>query len=59
MNLYIISYLGYRFLTEWIRPEPIWYGSLTAYQWACLVLIPLFMLLWMHDAQQQKSVSEI
>ncbi|HCS53353.1 prolipoprotein diacylglyceryl transferase family protein [Rubinisphaera sp.] len=59
MKLYIISYLGYRFLTEWIRPEPIWYGSLTAYQWGCLVLIPVFILLWVHDARQQNRIRAV
>ncbi len=49
IKLYILAYLGYRILTEFIRPEPrIWLG-LTGYQWAALVLIPLFVWLWIRD----------
>ena len=58
IKLYIISYLTYRFLTEWIRPEPeMWFGF-TGYQWAALVLIPLFAWLWVRDARQLRSGSE-
>ena len=36
IKLYILSYVAYRFLTEFIRPEAqLWLG-LTGYQWACL-----------------------
>ena len=51
IKLYFIVYFFYRLLTEFIRPEPqIWLG-LTAYQWGCLVLIPLFTTLWIRDAR--------
>ena len=51
IKLYIISYLTYRFVTEWIRPEPeLWFG-LTGYQWASLLLIPLFAWLWARDSR--------
>lgn len=51
IKLYIISYLTYRFATEWIRPEPeMWFG-LTGYQWASLLLIPLFAWLWVRDSR--------
>lgn len=49
IKLYILSYLGYRFLTEFIRPEPRLWFHLTGYQWATLVLVPLFVWLWLHD----------
>jgi phosphatidylglycerol---prolipoprotein diacylglyceryl transferase len=51
IKLYILAYLGYRFVTEWIRPEPqIWMGF-TGYQWAALGLTPLFVGLWWRDAR--------
>lgn len=49
IKLYLMAYLVYRFLTEFIRPEPrIWLG-LTGYQWAALALLPLFAWLWVRD----------
>lgn len=49
IKLYILAYLGYRFLTEFIRPEAqLWLG-LTGYQWACLALAPVFVGLWLRD----------
>jgi len=33
IKLYLIAYLIYRFLTEFIRPEPVVALGLTAYQW--------------------------
>jgi uncharacterized radical SAM superfamily Fe-S cluster-containing enzyme/prolipoprotein diacylglyceryltransferase len=42
VKIYFLAYFGYRFLTEFIRPEePLWLG-LTGYQWAVLVLAPFF-----------------
>jgi phosphatidylglycerol---prolipoprotein diacylglyceryl transferase len=51
IKLYIIAYLVYRFLTEFIRPEPVLAYGLTGYQWACLGLLPVFIVLWVRDAQ--------
>lgn len=50
IKLYIITYLTYRFVTEFIRPEPVVAFGLTAYQWGCLALIPVFAYLWARDA---------
>ncbi len=50
IKLYIIAYLVYRFLTEFIRPEPVLALGLTGYQWACLGLVPVFVGLWVRDA---------
>jgi phosphatidylglycerol---prolipoprotein diacylglyceryl transferase len=52
VKLYILVYLGYRFLTEFIRPEPRLLLSLTGYQWAALTLAPLFIWLWWKDARE-------
>jgi phosphatidylglycerol---prolipoprotein diacylglyceryl transferase len=51
IKLYLITYLTYRFLTELIRPEPVLALGLTGYQWACIGLTPVFVALWVRDAQ--------
>jgi phosphatidylglycerol:prolipoprotein diacylglycerol transferase len=51
IKLYIITYLVYRFATEFLRPEPVVAIGLTGYQWACLVLVPVFAGLWVRDAR--------
>ncbi|MFO0912094.1 MAG: prolipoprotein diacylglyceryl transferase family protein [Pirellulales bacterium] len=51
IKAYILSYLGYRMVTEWIRPEASWLGGLTGYQWASMVLAVVFALLWIRDAR--------
>ncbi len=51
LKLYIITYLVFRFFTEFIRPEPQVMWGLTIYQWAALVWLPLFVWLWRRDAR--------
>jgi phosphatidylglycerol:prolipoprotein diacylglycerol transferase len=46
VKLYIIAYLVYRFFSEFLRPEPQFGLSLTAYQWASLALLPIFAWMW-------------
>jgi phosphatidylglycerol---prolipoprotein diacylglyceryl transferase len=55
IKLYILAYLAYRFLTEFIRPEPQLLLGLTGYQWAALCLAPLFIWLWWKDARALKN----
>jgi phosphatidylglycerol:prolipoprotein diacylglycerol transferase len=55
IKLYIIGYLVYRFFTEFIRPEPRLWLDLTVYQWAALAFVPIFALLWWHDARAQRE----
>jgi phosphatidylglycerol:prolipoprotein diacylglycerol transferase len=56
-KLYLICYLAYRFLTEFIRPEaPLWL-DLTGYQWAALLLMPLFAWLWWRDARRFAAIN--
>lgn len=55
IKLYIISYLIYRFVTELIRPEARLWAGLTGYQWAILILLPLFAWLWVRDARALRS----
>lgn len=51
IKLYLLAYLGFRFVSEFIRPEPVLAFGLTGYQWACLGLMPVFGLLWLRDAR--------
>jgi len=50
IKLYILAYLAYRTLSEFLRPEPVLALGLTGYQWACLALMPVFAALWWRDA---------
>lgn len=54
-KLYILLYLAYRFVSEWLRPEPLLGMGLTVYQWGALALIPVFMALWIADAKPTNS----
>lgn len=49
IKLYFIAYFLYRFITEFIRPEPRLLAGLTLYQWAAIAFIPLFIWLWRRD----------
>lgn len=56
IKLYILTYLAYRFVTEFIRPEARLIGGvLTGYQLAAVALMPLFVWLWIRDAQLPAS----
>jgi phosphatidylglycerol:prolipoprotein diacylglycerol transferase len=50
MRAYVIVYFAYRFVTEWIRPEPRGLLGLTFYQWSALAFIVLFAVHWWIDA---------
>jgi phosphatidylglycerol:prolipoprotein diacylglycerol transferase len=49
LKLYLIAYGVFRFLTEYIRPEPPWWLGLTFYQWAALVLVVGLAVQWWLD----------
>ena len=49
LKLYLIAYGAYRFLTEFIRPEPAWLMGLTYYQWVALLLIGGLAIQWFFD----------
>ena len=57
IKLYILAYLCYRFLSEYVRPEPVVALGLSIYQWACLGLIPIFLLLWRLDSGGKSNPS--
>jgi prolipoprotein diacylglyceryltransferase len=49
LKLYLIAYGVYRFLTEYIRPEPTGLLGLTFYQWVSVVLIVGLSVQWFVD----------
>ncbi len=51
-KLYILTYLVFRLLTEYLRPEPHLAGGLSVYQWAAIALLPVFIMLWIATARQ-------
>jgi len=57
-KFYILSYLLYRFATEFIRPEVKISGGLTGYQWFAIALIPVFAFLWWWDARSLRLQSK-
>lgn len=59
IKLYFISYCGYRFFTEFIRPEAKIVGGLTAYQWSAMVIAGLFIVLWWRDAVAFRTHQEL
>jgi phosphatidylglycerol:prolipoprotein diacylglycerol transferase len=46
LKLYLIAYGVYRFLTEYIRPEPAWWLGLTFYQWTAAALATGMIAQW-------------
>jgi phosphatidylglycerol:prolipoprotein diacylglycerol transferase len=56
VKLYILAYLVYRFVSEFIRPEPKWWLDLSVYQWTALVLVPVFVVLWLRDRPKVLAV---
>ncbi len=58
IKFYFITYFIFRFVTEFIRPEIRWTFGLSAYQWAIVILVPIFVILWVRD-QRYASVSQI
>ncbi len=55
LKAYLIAYMVYRFVTEFIRPEPIMGFSLTAYQWTAVGLALALCLQWYWHAKRIKA----
>jgi phosphatidylglycerol:prolipoprotein diacylglycerol transferase len=55
LKLYLIAYGVYRFLTEFIRPEPAEWLGLTFYQWAALVLVAGMTVQWLVDRPRRTN----
>jgi phosphatidylglycerol:prolipoprotein diacylglycerol transferase len=51
LKLYLIAYCGYRFLTEYIRPEPTAALGLTFFQWVVLLFGLALAAQWWYDAR--------
>ena len=51
LKAYLITYLIYRFVSEWLRPESPILLNLTIYQLASVVLIVILGMLWIRDSQ--------
>lgn len=51
LKAYLMAYLVYRFLSEWLRPEASVLFGLTAYQLASLVLLAVLAVLWWADGR--------
>ncbi|MEI8212359.1 MAG: prolipoprotein diacylglyceryl transferase family protein [Planctomycetota bacterium] len=51
LKAYLLAYLTYRFVSEWLRPEPTDHWGLTAYQIACVILGAVLAVLWAADAK--------
>lgn len=59
LQIYLICYGVYRFLTEWIRPEPNWVWGLTFYQWAALILVCAMVLQWITEVARLRSARQL
>jgi prolipoprotein diacylglyceryltransferase len=55
LKLYLIAYGLYRFLTEYIRPEPVYTLGLTFYQWVSLVLVAGMLAQWWFDRRHEPA----
>ncbi len=53
LKLYLISYAVYRFLTEYLRPEPAGLLGLTFYQWVSVAMIAGLAVQWAVDAPRR------
>ncbi|MED5285219.1 MAG: hypothetical protein VYC71_04540, partial [Planctomycetota bacterium] len=56
LQLYLVTYCFFRFLTEWIRPEPEVLWRLTFYQWTVLGFAGLLMTQWLCEAPRQSPL---
>ncbi len=57
LKAYLIAYLIYRFLSEWLRPESPILLDLTIYQLVSVGLIAILIMLWVRDSGElQPSV---
>lgn len=57
LQLYLIAYACYRFITEFIRPEPVYAWGLTFYQWASVALAGGLILQWLIEWRDEKQLN--
>ncbi len=58
LKFYLIAYAAYRFITEFIRPEPVGPGGLTFYQWVSLALVAGLGAQWFVDRRRTTGEAE-
>jgi phosphatidylglycerol---prolipoprotein diacylglyceryl transferase len=58
LQLYLIAYGVYRFLTEFIRPEPKVLLGLTFYQWGAIVLVAAMVTQWVFEEWRRGAVED-
>jgi phosphatidylglycerol:prolipoprotein diacylglycerol transferase len=58
LKMYLIAYGVYRFLTEFVRPEPAWWLGLTYYQWVALLLVGGLAIQWHYDRSLALGVAD-
>ncbi len=51
LKCYLLAYCVYRFLTEFIRPEPVFFLGLTFYQCFCVLAAVALLIQWRVDAR--------
>jgi phosphatidylglycerol:prolipoprotein diacylglycerol transferase len=51
LKFYLIAYGCYRFLTEYIRPEPEYACGLTYFQWVAITMVVGLLAQWYHDVR--------
>jgi phosphatidylglycerol:prolipoprotein diacylglycerol transferase len=59
LKFYLIAYGCYRFLTEFIRPEPDWALGLTFYQWVSMVMVAGLSVQWWFDRAIRPQTSPV
>lgn len=52
LKAYLIAYLIYRFVSEWLRPESPILLDLTIYQLVSVALVAILALLWVRDSRR-------
>lgn len=55
LKCYLLAYCTYRFLSEFIRPEPAYALGLTFYQWFCAVAAVALVVQWWVDAAPETA----
>ncbi|GIW98309.1 MAG: hypothetical protein KatS3mg111_1642 [Pirellulaceae bacterium] len=56
---YMIAYASYRLASEYLRPEPVYWGDWTAYQWFSLAVIAVFAGLWFTANRASLSAGDV
>ena len=58
LKFYLIAYGGYRFFTEFIRPEEVYALGLTYYQWVVMFMVAGLAVQWWYDARKLSQAEQ-